>query len=227
MQLVSRQSTQIIQKQRIQIQHNRIKNPNWQEAATWLFPSVAKHYFELRNNWEQLEIQPVARAGLEPGNAYCESDALTTRPAWGGGWGVGVALFWSLPGQGYASTLGLVNQYPFPGKGLLLSQGSRGNGKLRCVDFFLFFEGEGVGSKRYVCMYAVAGEPSKEGVCYRAWEWSVWEWTPVLYSKVYFLTKVLHSCSHCKKRNSNTDDNQYLDEYSKPTIIWKCWLDNL
>ena len=45
---------------------------------------------------------------------------------------------------------------------------------------------------------------------------------PVLYSKVYFLTKVLHSCSHCKKRNSYTDDNQYLDEYSKPTIIWKC-----
>ena len=128
--------------------------------------------------------------------------------------GGGGALFWSLP-------------YLFPWKGLFLSQGSRGNGKLRRVDFFFFQGGGGVGSRRYVCMYAVAGEPSKEGVCYRAWEWSVWECTPVLYSKVYFLTKVLHSCSHYKKWNSNTDDNQYLDEYSKPTIIWKCWLDNL
>ena len=37
---------------------------------------------------------------------------------------------------------------------------------------------------------------------------------PVPYSKVYFLTKVLHSCCHCKKRNGNTDDNKYLDENS-------------
>ena len=163
------------------------------------------------------------QSGTQTREPYCESDALTTRPAWGWGGG-GVHFSEAFPG--YASALELVDQYLFPWKGLLLSQGSQGNGKLRHVDFFFFFHG-GVGFKRYVCMSAVAGEASKEGVCYRAWEWSVWEWTPVLYSKVYFLTKVLHSCSHCKKRNSNTDDNQYLDEYSKPTIIWKCWLDNL
>ena len=27
-------------KQSIQMEHNRIKNPNWQEAASWLFMSV-------------------------------------------------------------------------------------------------------------------------------------------------------------------------------------------
>ena len=30
-------------KQIIQIQHNRIKNPNWHEAISWLFTSVAKN----------------------------------------------------------------------------------------------------------------------------------------------------------------------------------------
>ena len=29
-------------KQIIQIEHNRIKNPNWQEATSWLFTSVAE-----------------------------------------------------------------------------------------------------------------------------------------------------------------------------------------
>ena len=212
MQLVYRQSTQIIQKQRIQIQQNRIKNPNWQEATSWLFPSVAEDLNSgtTDNNWNPASGQ----SGIRTREPYCESDVLTTQPAWG--WG-GVHFSEVFPG--YASALELVNQYLFPWEGLLLSQGSRGNGKLRRVDFF-FFSGGGGGC-------AVAGEPSKEGVCYRAWEWSVWEWTPVLYSKVYLLTKVLYSCSHCKKRNSNTDDNQYLDEYRKPTIIWKCWLDNL
>ena len=31
------------QKQIIQIQHNRIKNPNWQKATSWLFTSVAEN----------------------------------------------------------------------------------------------------------------------------------------------------------------------------------------
>ena len=54
MQLVYRQSTQIIQKQRIQIQHNRIKNPNWQEATSWLLPSVAEDVNSrtTENNWK-------------------------------------------------------------------------------------------------------------------------------------------------------------------------------
>ena len=29
-------------KQIIQIEHNRIKNPNWKEAISWLFTSVAE-----------------------------------------------------------------------------------------------------------------------------------------------------------------------------------------
>ena len=33
---------QIIVKQIMQIKHNRIKNPNWREAASWLFTSVAE-----------------------------------------------------------------------------------------------------------------------------------------------------------------------------------------
>ena len=32
----------LTQKQIIQIQHNMIKNPNWQEAASWLFTSAAE-----------------------------------------------------------------------------------------------------------------------------------------------------------------------------------------
>ena len=225
MRLVYRQSTQIIQKQRIQIQHNRIKNPNWREATSWLLPSVAEDVNSrtTENNWKSSQWPERDSNQGAVLRARC-SDHSACVGVGGGG------VHFSEVFPGYASALELVDQYLFPWKGLFLSQGSQGNGKLRRVDFFFFFQvsgGGGVGSKRYVCMYAVAGEPSKEGVCYRAWEWSVWEWTPVLYSKVYFLTKVLHSCSHCKKRNSNTDDNQYLDEYSKPTIIWKCWLDNL
>ena len=158
------------------------------------------------------------QSGIRTREPYCESDALTTQP-----------LFWSLPRV--CLCLGASWPVLVPLKRLVFVTRKPGKWEVEACGFLFFFQvsggGGGVGSKRYVCMYAVAGEPSKEGVCYRAWEWSVWEWTPVLYSKVYFLTKVLHSCSHCKKRNSNTDDNQYLDEYSKPTIIWKCWLDNL
>ena len=133
-----------------------------------------------------------------------------------------------LRGDGGGGCTFLKSPILVPLKRLVFVTRKPGKWEVEACGFLFFFQGGGgVGSKRYVCMYAVAGEPSKEGVCYRAWEWSVWECTPVLYSKVYFLTKVLHSGSHCQKRNSNTDDNQYLDEYSKPTIIWKCWLDNL
>ena len=40
------------------MQHDRIKNPNWQEATSWLFTSVAEE-----------QIQQVARARLEPATA--------------------------------------------------------------------------------------------------------------------------------------------------------------
>ena len=62
-------------KQIIQIQHNRIKNPNWQEATCWLFISVVKHL----NSGNREKIQQVAGAG-NPGPPDCESDALTSRP---------------------------------------------------------------------------------------------------------------------------------------------------
>ena len=48
------------QKQIIQIQHNRIKKPNRQEATSWLFTSVAEDL----NSGDQEQIQQVARAGL-------------------------------------------------------------------------------------------------------------------------------------------------------------------
>ena len=223
MQLVYRQSTQIIQKQRIQIQHNRIKNPKWQEATSWLLPSVAEdvNSWTTENNWKSShwpERDSNQGAALR---VRCSDHSACMGV---GGWGVHFSEVF----PGYASALELVDQYLFL-KRLAFVTRMPGKWEVEACGFLFFFQGRGggVGSKRYVCMYTVAGEPSKEGVCYRAWEWSVWECTPVLYSKVYFLTKVLHSCSHCKKRNSNTDDNQYLDEYSKPTIIWKCWLDNL
>ena len=39
------------------MQHNRIKNPKWQEATSWLFTSVAE---------DPARAGLVARAGLEP-----------------------------------------------------------------------------------------------------------------------------------------------------------------
>ena len=76
MQLVYRQSTQIIQKQRIQIQHNRIKNPNWQEATSWLLPSVAEDVNSrtTENNWKSSQWP---EQDLNQGTPYCESNALT------------------------------------------------------------------------------------------------------------------------------------------------------
>ena len=53
------------QKQIIQIQHNRIKKPNWQKATSQLFTSVAEDL-----NSGQPSTNPAsARAGLEPGTA--------------------------------------------------------------------------------------------------------------------------------------------------------------
>ena len=50
-------------KQIIQIQHNRIKSLNWQEATSWLFTSVAEDL----NSGRPIAIEQVARVGLEPG----------------------------------------------------------------------------------------------------------------------------------------------------------------
>ena len=48
----------------IQIQHNRIKNPNWQEATSWLFTSVAK---DLNSGWQR--TNPASRGS---GSRACD-----------------------------------------------------------------------------------------------------------------------------------------------------------
>ena len=52
----------------IQIQHNRIKNPNWQKATSWLFTitNVAEDFISGRS---RKQIEHVTRAVLEPGIA--------------------------------------------------------------------------------------------------------------------------------------------------------------
>ena len=160
MQLVYRQSTQIIQKQRIQIQHNRIKNPNWQEATSWLLPSVAKDVNSrmTENNWkssqwpERDSNQGVVLRGR------C-SDHLACVGVGGGG-----ALFWSLPRV--CLCLGASRPVFVPLKRLAFVTRKPGKWEVEACGFLFFFfrGGGGGGSKRYVCMYAVAGEPSKEGV---------------------------------------------------------------
>ena len=39
---LDRHPTQIISKKKIRIEHNGIKNPNWQAATCWLFINVAE-----------------------------------------------------------------------------------------------------------------------------------------------------------------------------------------
>ena len=64
-------------KQIIQIEHNRIKNPNWQEVTSCLFTSVAEDF---NSYYNREQIQQVARAGLETRPPDWESDAPTTQP---------------------------------------------------------------------------------------------------------------------------------------------------
>ena len=52
-------------KQSIQMEHNRTKKPNWQEAASCLFTSVEEDL----NLKDREQIQQVVRAGLEPDTA--------------------------------------------------------------------------------------------------------------------------------------------------------------
>ena len=60
------------------MQHKRIKNPNWQEATSWLFTIVAEDL-----NSELLWKNPAIgqSVGTQPaGPPDCESNELTTRP---------------------------------------------------------------------------------------------------------------------------------------------------
>ena len=64
-------------KQIIDIQHNRIKNPNWQETTGWLFYKRGRG-FELGTTENKSSKWP--ERDSNPGPPDCESDALTTRP---------------------------------------------------------------------------------------------------------------------------------------------------
>ena len=65
-------------KQIIQIQHNRIKKPNWQEATSWLFYMRGRG-FELGTAENKSSKWP--ERDSNPGPPDCESDAKTTRHA--------------------------------------------------------------------------------------------------------------------------------------------------
>ena len=67
-----------IQKQIIQIQHNRIKNPNWQKATSWLFTLKRGREIELGTTKHKSSKWPERDSNPEPPD--CKSDALSTRP---------------------------------------------------------------------------------------------------------------------------------------------------
>ena len=94
----------------------------------------------------------MARAGLEPGNAVLRVQCCDHSPC---------------VGMGGGGCTFLKSPILVPLKRLVFVTRKPGKWEVEACGF-LFFSGGGVGSKRYVCMYAVAGEPSKEGVCYRA-----------------------------------------------------------
>ena len=52
------------------MQHNRIKNPNWQEATSWLFTSLAEDW----TRDDRAQIQQVARG------PFLESPGTFTGP---------------------------------------------------------------------------------------------------------------------------------------------------
>lgn len=67
----SLQEIHFIRNKHIQIEHNRIKHPNWQEATNWLFISV---------NARHPRTNPAPKQDSNLGMSDCESDALTTWP---------------------------------------------------------------------------------------------------------------------------------------------------
>ena len=67
----SLQEIHFIWNKHIQIEHNRIKQPNWQEATNWLFISVKAR---------QPRTNPVPNQDLNLGMSDCESEALIPQP---------------------------------------------------------------------------------------------------------------------------------------------------
>ena len=70
-QVVYKHSTQILRNK------NRIKNPNWQEATSWLFTRCGRA-FEHRMTKNKSSRSP--KWNLNSGPLDCESKALTTQP---------------------------------------------------------------------------------------------------------------------------------------------------
>ena len=58
--------------------HNMIKNPNWEEATSWLFTSVAK---DLNSGRPRTNPTKWPEQNSNPGPPDCQSDVLTTWPS--------------------------------------------------------------------------------------------------------------------------------------------------
>ena len=137
MRLVYRQSTQIIQKQRIQIQHNRIKNPNWREATSWLLPSVAEDVNSrtTENNWKSSQWPERDSNQGAVLRARCSDHSACVGVGGGGG-----ALFWSLPRV--CLCLGASWPVLVPLKRLVFVTRKPGKWEVEACGFLFFFSGE-------------------------------------------------------------------------------------
>lgn len=58
--------------------HNMIKNPNWEEATSWLFTSVAK---DLNSGRPRTNPAKWPEQNSNPGPPDCQLDVLTTWPS--------------------------------------------------------------------------------------------------------------------------------------------------
>ena len=68
-------STQMISEINNSDNHNMIKNPNWEEATSWLFTSVAK---DLNSGRPRTNPAKWPEQNSNPGPPDCQSDVLTT-----------------------------------------------------------------------------------------------------------------------------------------------------
>ena len=59
------------------LEHNKIKNPNWQEASSWLFTLVAE---DLSSGHTEYKFSKWPEWDSNPGPPNCKSDLPTTWP---------------------------------------------------------------------------------------------------------------------------------------------------
>ena len=63
----------------MQIEHNKIKNPDWREATPVAYLQVWPRIW-IRDDREQIKSSKWPEGESNPGPPDCESDVLTTRP---------------------------------------------------------------------------------------------------------------------------------------------------